>query len=370
MSVAQFQIQIIAIMAAAACAIPGVFLVLRGMALMSDAIGHVVLLGIVVMFFVVGDLQSPLLTVGAAATGLLTVVLVEALSRTGRVKRDAAIGLVFPALFSLGIILVSHNAGNVHLDTDSVLLGELAFAPFDKLVIDGQSFGPKAAWSMGAILIINIGLVIAFYKELKLATFDAGLAASLGFAPAVVHYGLMSVVSVTAVQAFDAVGSILVVALMIAPASAAWLLTDKLSRMLWIAPALGAVGAVAGYWMAHLMDASIAGSMAVMLGIMFGTVLMVAPNRGLIFQALRRRRQKVTFAGSMLTIHLLHHEDLPEAEQENRVAHLGEHLRWSDHFAMTVVRQAQHENLVKLSSDGKLALTSVGRVHANEVGAR
>lgn len=367
MSTAQMQIQFIAIMAAAACAIPGVFLVLRGMALMCDAISHVVLLGIVIMFLIVGDLQSPLLTVGAAAMGLVTVVLVEALSRTGRVKRDAAIGLVFPALFSLGIILVSHNAGNVHLDTDSVLLGELAFAPFDSLVLFGHNLGPKAAWSMSVVLLMNVALVIAFYKELKLATFDAGLAASLGFAPAVVHYGLMAAVSVTAVQAFDAVGSILVVALMIVPAAAAWLLTDKLHHMLWIATGLGTLGAIAGYWMAHLMDASIAGSMAVMLGLMFGMVLMTAPGRGLVFQAMRRRRQKVAFAGSMLTIHLLHHEDLPEAEQENRVAHLGEHLRWSDHFSMTVVRQAQREGLVNLSSDGRLTLTNMGRTHAHEV---
>lgn len=367
MSTAQMQIQFIAIMAAAACAIPGVFLVLRGMALMCDAISHVVLLGIVIMFLIVGDLQSPLLTLGAAATGLITVVLVEALSRTGRVKRDAAIGLVFPALFSLGIILVSYNAGNVHIDTDTVLLGELAFAPFDTLVLFGHNLGPKAAWSMSAVLLMNVALVILFYKELKLATFDAGLAASLGFAPAVVHYGLMAAVSVTAVQAFDAVGSILVVALMIVPAAAAWILTDKLSHMLWIAAVLGALGAVAGYWMAHAMDASIAGSMAVMLGLMFGAVLMIAPRRGLVFQAMRRRRQKVIFAGSMLTIHLLHHEDLPEAEQENRVAHLGEHLRWSDHFSMTVVRQAQREGLVNLFGDGRLTLTNMGRTHAREV---
>jgi len=362
----QIDIQFIAAMTAAACALPGVFLVLRGMALMCDAISHVVLLGIVIMFLIVGSLESPLLTVGAAITGLVTVVLVEALSQSGRVKRDAAIGLVFPALFSLAIILVSHSAGNVHLDTDSVLLGELAFAPFNRIVVAGHDLGPQAAWSMGIVLLLNVALVFAFYKELKLATFDAGLAASLGFAPAAVHYGLMAVVSVTAVQAFDAVGSILVVALMIAPAAAAWILTDRLNTMLLVAVALGVAGAVSGYWLAHLMDASIAGCMAVMLGVIFGAVLVAAPGRGLVSQILRRRRQRLSFAGSMLAIHLLHHEDLPEAEQENRIAHLGEHLRWNDHFAMAVVRQAQKDGLVRDSGDGLLYLTSVGRVHARE----
>lgn len=370
MSQWQMEIQIIAIFAAAACALPGVFLVLRGMALMCDAISHVVLLGIVIMFLIVGDLTSPLLTVGAAITGLLTVVMVEALSRTGRVKRDAAIGLVFPALFSLAIILVSHNAGGVHLDTDAVLLGELAFAPFDRLVVGGNDLGPRSMWGMGAVLLLNVVLITAFYKELKLATFDAGLAASLGFAPALVHYGLMAVVSVTAVEAFDAVGSILVVALMIAPAAAAWILTDRLGHMLYVAVGLGVLGAVAGYWVAHWTDASIAGSIASMLGLIFGLVFILAPRRGLAFIALRRRRQRIDFAGTMLTIHLLHHEDLAEAERENRIAHLGEHLRWNDHFAMSVVRSAERDELVTRSDDGRLALTSAGREHALEVVAQ
>lgn len=367
MSQWQIEIQVIAILTAAACALPGVFLVLRGMALMCDAISHVVLLGIVIMFFIVGDLTSPWLTVGAAITGLLTVALVEALSRTGRVKRDAAIGLVFPALFSLAIILVSHNAGGVHLDTDAVLYGEVGFAPFDRLIIAGHDIGPRAMWGMGSVFLLNIVLITAFYKELKLATFDAGLAASLGFAPALVHYGLMAIVSVTAVEAFDAVGSILVVALMIAPAAAAWILTDKLSHMLFVAVGLAVIGAVAGYWAATWTDASISGCMASMLGLIFGLVFILAPGRGLVFIALRRRRQKIEFAGTMLTIHLLHHEDLDEAEQENRIAHLGEHLRWNDHFAMTVVRSAEREELVTRAGDGRLTLTSAGREHALEV---
>ncbi len=370
MTRSQIEIQAIAALAAAACALPGVFLVLRRMSLMCDAISHVVLLGIVVMFFVVGDLSSPLLTVGAAITGVLTVVLVEALTRTNLVKRDAAIGIVFPLLFSLGVILVSRHAGDVHLDTDAVLLGELAWAPFNRVSINGHDLGPRGLWSMGAVLVVNIALLLAFYKELKLATFDAGLAASLGLAPAVVHYGLMTVVSITAVEAFDVAGSILVVALMIAPAAAAWLVTDRLDHMLYVAVAMGVVGALGGYWAAHWMDASIAGCIATVLGLLFGITFLLAPSRGLVSLAWRRRQQKLSFAGTMLTIHLLHHEDMPEAEKENRIAHLGEHLRWGDHFAMTVVRNAEREGLVSRSDDGKLNLTSDGRSHALEVVAQ
>src|SRR5215207_5999608 len=201
MSITQIEIQAIAIVVAAACALPGVFLVLRRTAMMSDAISHTVLLGIVLTYFIVQDLASPLLIVGAAATGLLTVWLVGLLSRTRLVKEDAAIGLVFPALFSLAVIFISRFARGVHLDVDMVLLGELAFAPFDRLNVFGLDL-PRALVVMGAILLLNLAFILLFYKELKLATFDAALAATLGFAPALLHYALMALVSLTAVGAF------------------------------------------------------------------------------------------------------------------------------------------------------------------------
>src|SRR5262249_48937177 len=161
---------------------------------------------------------------------------------------DAAIGLVFPALFSVGVILVSRHAGNVHLDTDAVLLGELAFAWFRRWTFAGVDL-PVSLWVMAAVLLANLAFVTVFYKELKLATFGPALGAALGFLPAVLHYGLMTLVSVTAVAAFDAVGSVLVVALMIVPAAAAYLLTDRLGVMLGLACGVGVAGAVAGVWL-------------------------------------------------------------------------------------------------------------------------
>ena len=157
----QLDIQLTGAVVALACAIPGVFLVLRRMALMTDAISHAMLLGIVVAFFITGDVASPVLLIGAALTGLLTVVLVEVLTGTRLVKEDAAIGLVFPALFSIAVILISRYAGNVHLDTDAVLLGELAFAPFRRLELLGVDIGPRSLWVMSVILLINVagGLV-------------------------------------------------------------------------------------------------------------------------------------------------------------------------------------------------------------------
>src|SRR5699024_6226209 len=150
----------------------GVFLVLRKMALISDAISHSILLGIVLGFFVTQDLSSPLLIIMAGIIGVVTVILVEAIQNTELVKEDTAIGLVFPALFSIGIILIAQNAGDVHLDLDAVLLGELAFAPFNRLYWGETDLGPKALWVTGTILLITLILLITFFKELKVSTFD------------------------------------------------------------------------------------------------------------------------------------------------------------------------------------------------------
>lgn len=363
----EVEIQLIASVVAAACALVGVFLVLRRMALMSDAISHSILLGIVLAFFVTEDTTSPLLIFAAAATGVLTVTLVEVLNRTQLVKEDASIGLVFPLLFSLGIILVSRYAGKVHLDVDAVLLGELAFAPFNRLIIGEVDLGPRILWVMSCIFALNFAFVLLFYKELKISTFDALLAHALGFSPALLHYLFMTLVSVTAVGAFDAVGSILVVALMIAPPSAAYLLTDRLPRMILYSVLIGIGSAISGYWVARFLDASIAGSMATLSGVLFLLSWMFAPQRGLLALALRRSRQRWEFARMMLTIHLLNHENSPEAVEENHVEHFGEHLRWAKHFSREVVAQAAHRGLVTLGEKGMLLLTPEGREVAKEV---
>jgi manganese/zinc/iron transport system permease protein len=361
MTALDLEIQLLAVVVAVTCAVPGVFLVLRRLALMSDAISHSILLGIVLAFFVVHDITHPLLILGAAAIGVLTVALVELLHRTRRVKEDAAIALVFPALFSVAVILIARYAGNVHLDLDAVLLGEIAFAPFRRLVVNGIDLGPRGLWLMGGTLILNVLAITLFYKELKVSTFDPGLAAALGFSPALIHYCFMGLVSVTAVGAFDAVGSILVVALMIAPPAAAYLLTDRLSVVLALSGLLGAVSAVAGFWLARLMDASIAGSMATMAGVVFLLALLFSPDRGVVAGLRRRARQRLEFAGLMLTIHLLNHEGSPAAARENRVEHLQEHLRWSPEFAHRVVHRAEREGLVIRKEDDLLQLTPLGR---------
>ena len=164
------EILLIAIAVSIACAIPGVFLVLRRMSMMADAITHTVFLGIVLAFFMTEDLNSPFLLVGATLVGVGTVWLTEMIHNTGLVNEDASIGIIFPLLFSIAIILVSLYSGNAHLDVDTALLGEIAFAPFDRWIVNGTDLGPISLWISLGVAIINLILVMLFYKELQLST--------------------------------------------------------------------------------------------------------------------------------------------------------------------------------------------------------
>jgi len=356
MSTPQIEIQLIAAIVAIACAIPGVFLVLRKMALISDAISHSILPGVVVGFFITQDLNSPLLILLAALTGVITVVLVEAIQKTGLVKEDTAIGLVFPALFSIGVILIAKNANDVHLDVDAVLLGELAFAPFDRFLISGMDLGPKSLWVMGTILICTVILLFLFFKELKVSTFDAGLSSALGISPIIMHYGLMSISSVTVVGAFDAVGAILVVALMIAPAATAYLLTSDLKKMLLLSIVFGVSSAIGGYWMAHWLDASISGSMTTVLGLVFLAVYLFAPSKGLIAVLYRQKQQRTEVSLLTFLLHLNNHQE----ENERHINHLNEHINWQKVRSKTVLDLALKNNMIVIEND-LVALTEKGK---------
>ncbi|MCF6279151.1 MAG: metal ABC transporter permease [Flavobacteriaceae bacterium] len=361
MSNAQIEIQLIASLVAIACAIPGTFLVLRKMAMISDAISHSILPGIVIGFFITHDLNSPLLIFLAALTGVLTVVMVEYIQKTGLVKEDTAIGLVFPALFSIGVILIAKNANDVHLDIDAVLLGELAFAPFDRLIINGTDIGPKSLWVIGSILMVTITLLIAFFKELKISTFDAGLASALGFSPVVLHYGLMSVASVTTVGAFDAVGAILVVALMIAPAATAYLLTTDLKKMVILSIVFGVFCAISGYWIAHWLDASISGSITTMLGLLFLLVYLFAPNKGLIAVTYREKQQRIEVSLLTFLLHLGNHTET----SERHINHLNEHINWQKVRSKKILELALKNNMI-LIENNVVSLTEKGELFTSK----
>ena len=265
-------IQLIAILISVACSLLGVFLVLRSMSMLTDAISHTVLLGIVLSFFITHKFDSPLLIIGATLTGLLTVYLVELITDTNLVKEDAAIGIVLSVLFSIAVVLISKYTANIHLDIDAVLLGEIAFAPFHTTEIFGFKIASGIVNGL-SILILNLLVITIFFKEIKISIFDRALALTLGLFPEVFHYLLMSLVSVTAVVSFDVVGATLMISFMIGPAATAYIISKSLKMMLVYSALIGAISSILGYHLAVFLDVSISGSIAVVIGVIFFIIL-------------------------------------------------------------------------------------------------
>ena len=271
-----------------ACSIVGCFLVLRKMSMIGDAISHAVLPGIVVAFLFSGSRDTVFMLTGAIIFGLLTVYLISLFQNSG-VQDDAAIGVVFTALFAIGVILVSLFTRQVHIDLDHVLYGEIAYAPWNILTIGGVDL-PQSVWLVGSILLVNIFVIIMFYKQLKICAFDPVMAAALGIPVVFFHYLLMTLVSVTTVVSFDSVGAILVVGMLIVPAATAYLLTEQLSKMIIISCIIGVACSIFGYYLATMLDASIAGCMIAVAGILFTLAIFFSPSHGVISKVIRRRK--------------------------------------------------------------------------------
>ncbi|MFW3496426.1 metal ABC transporter permease [Aerococcus viridans] len=274
---------------AVSCALLGVFLVLKNMAMVADALSHTVLLGIVLGYFIAGDLDSPILFVGAALFGVMTVYAIEYVVNKFAIQSDAATGLVFTLLFALAIILISKYARNVHLDVDVVLSGEVVFATLNTMEIFGIQV-PISFARMFVMLVINLAFVTVTYQQLKVSIFDPVYAKSIGVAVGFLNLVLMTLVSITTVVAFDTVGAILVISLMVAPALSAHLLSKRLSIMLLVALLYGVINSVLGYYVAIYFNVSISGTIAFAGFVTFLLTLLFAPN-GLIDKRFKRAKQ-------------------------------------------------------------------------------
>ncbi len=261
---------------AISCAILGSFLILRRMAMVGDAISHAVLPGIVIAFLFTGSRDSIEMIIGAGILGVFTTFIIEFFHRKARLQADAAIGVTFTWLFALGVILVSLYAGQVDIDQECVLYGEIAYVPLDVWITDsGQNLGPRALYIAAGILVINLIFMWLGYRYLYLTSFDPQFAATIGVGVSVWNYLLMGSVSMTTVAAFESVGAILIVALMVAPAATAYLITDRLGRMIGLGVLFAILISFLGYYLAAWLDASIAGGIVTVAGILFFSVMMI-----------------------------------------------------------------------------------------------
>lgn len=255
---------------ATSCGLLGIFLMLRKMSMTGDAISHAVLPGIVIGFLVSGSQRGLGVIIGAGILGILATLMINWLGKKARVQLDASIGITFTLLFAIGIILISLFAYRVDLDQECVLYGEIAYVPIDRWISDsGLNLGPRILWLACLNLLLVLSFIVLFYKELKITSFDEKFGIVLGIPAAGINLGLMSMVSYTTVSSFEAVGAILVVALLVVPPATAYLWTRSMKPLIVLTICLGIFVSVLGYYFAYLVDSSIAGMMVVIAGFLF-----------------------------------------------------------------------------------------------------
>jgi len=338
------QILITMIITAIACALLGCFLVLRKLSMVTDALSHSILLGIVIAYFVTKDLGSPFLIIGAGIFGVFTVYSIELVANTGLVKNDDAVGIIFPLYFSLGVILISMFASNVHLDTDIVLMGQTIMIPLYTTEFLGIVL-PKSLLNMSIILLINVIFILLFYKELKVSTFDPQQATLSGFKSTFLFYCLMALSSFTAVSAFDTVGAILVISLFIAPSASAYLITKDLKYMLIVASLYATVNSIIGYYVAVALNVSISGMVAVISGLTcFLTVLFY--ENGVVTSLLRLRRNRRQLKLDLVIVHIGNHLGQESEQLELGFDSIANHLSWKQERSSKTLKRLIKENYI------------------------
>ncbi|MEM9371341.1 MAG: metal ABC transporter permease [Pseudomonadota bacterium] len=348
-----------------ASALLGPFLILRQNAMLTDAISHAIVFGIMLVWVLTGLISGPVQIMGAGLAGILCVWLIEAVAATGRVKQDAAIGIVFPAMFASGILMLNLFARNVHIDVHTVLLGEIGFVWLDTVRVAGIDV-PNAVLWMTTVTLLNAGFVFVFWKELKLSTFDPVLAAAFGFRPKLLFYALLLLTSGTAVAAFDAVGAVLFIAFVIVPSATGYLLTDRLVTMILIGVVSSLLSVLSGYWLAHQWDVSISGMMALMTGAFLGGAILFGPKYGLVTRLLARRDLRLANDVRALVVHLHAHEGRREQRDESVADALVTHLNWPEARADAVMERALNGGYLVRSGE-TLHLTERGRSTAQSL---
>ncbi len=283
------------ILCATASSLIGSFLVLRRMSLLGDAISHAVLPGLAAAFFISGSRNSVVMFVGAAMVGVLTALLTQWIRNYGNVDEGASMGVVFTTLFALGLVMIVQAADHVDLDPSCVLYGAIELTPLDTWLVLGYDV-PRVVVTLSIVTLVNLVFIILFYKEFKISAFDPSLATASGFNASLMHYLLMTLVAVTAVASFESVGNILVIAMMVVPASAAMLLSERLVVVIFISVLIAVISAILGHISALVVppwfgfrSTTTAGMMAVVVGLIFALVSLFAPKQGVLVRFARHR---------------------------------------------------------------------------------
>lgn len=356
--ISNYQTLLVLLVTAVACSLIGVFLVLRRLSMLADAISHSILLGIVLAYFIVKDITSVYLVFGAALFGIVTVFSIESLSKTNLVKNDDAVGIVFPMFFALAVILITKYARNVHLDVDVVLMGEVIMAPLNTISFLGFEI-PKSLLQMSIIGLINLAFIGIFYKELKLTTFDRQFAKIAGFSEVLLFYGLMTLTSFTTVVAFEAVGAILVISFLIAPAASAYLISKNLRKMIVISVAYSIINSILGFVFAMYYNLSMSGMTATIAGLTFLLTFLFNRN-GFLIKIFTRKKRHVEFKKDTFIIHVGNHQNENNSQEELGLANIYKHLSWKKEDIEKYSKILVSENKIRVDQ-GVYKLTEKGR---------
>lgn len=274
------------------CSQVGTFLVMRKMSLVGDAISHSVLPGIVVAFLFVGSLNSPWLLIGAGLSGVLATVLIELIHYRSRIKQDAAIGISFTSLFALGVLLIGIYAKKVDLDPDCVIFGQVEYLQgAARMELWGMEF-PRPLLTFAVVGVVATMIVAVLYRILLLSSFDPSLAASYGYFPALVQLALMGLTSFVVVSAFQAVGAILVIGLLILPGATAYLCANRLPMILFLAGIHALLSSILGVWLALLLDINTGAAVVLAGGGLFTLAWLFGPVDGWVLRVWRRRASR------------------------------------------------------------------------------
>lgn len=356
----------ILIITSLACAVLGVFLVLRRLSMVSDAISHSVLLGIVIGYFVTKDIGSVLLIIGASLFGVLTTVCIELLIKSKRVTEDASVGIIFPLFFSIAVILITRYARNVHLDTEMVLIGEIILAPLHRINFLGLSL-PKALVQMSFVLLINIVFIAVFFRKLKISSFDPVYAGVAGIAGAGLYYVFMALVSFTAVSAFESVGAILTISFFISPAASAYLISKDLKITILLAAVYALVNSCIGYFLAVKFNVSMSGMCALVSGLTFMITIALYPG-GIITKIIRYIKNKNRFSRELLILHIDNHTGKKNALGELGYSTIREHIAWSDSKLKYVLDKLIKKGYVYRAKErGVYSLTETGKKLSDDI---
>ena len=356
----------ILIITSLACAVLGVFLVLRRLSMVSDAISHSVLLGIVIGYFVTKDIGSVLLIIGASLFGVLTTVCIELLIKSKRVTEDASVGIIFPLFFSIAVILITRYARNVHLDTEMVLIGEIILAPLHRINFLGLSL-PKALVQMVFVLLINTVFIAVFFRKLKISSFDPVYAGVAVIAGAGLYYVFMALVSFTAVSAFESVGAILTISFFISPAASAYLISKDLKITIFLAAVYAVVNSCIGYFLAVKFNVSMSGMCALVSGLTFMITIAVYPG-GIITKMIRYIKNKNRFSRELLILHIDNHTGKKNALGELGYSTIREHIAWSDSKLKYVLDKLIKKGYVYRAKErGVYSLTETGKKLSDDI---